>query len=417
MANVTSLKNKQQRQPLPRRIFDFYANVFRAQSLEFNMVLGITMLLMVFGLVMVLSASSIVAIRDNNNAFFIFGKQVLFAVIGFLALSLGSVMPVTFWRRMGFPIFLGSLFLQVLTFVPGIRISVNGNNSWIHVGAFSIQPAEFLKISMILLMSIYFERHQDGMYHDRHTVWKAFALPAAGMALVVFGKDLGTTLVIAMIAFALVWLFGAPGYAVRLPLTVAGIGVAIALLGGSVVGGSSRVGRISAWLSQSSDTANAYAWQSQHGIWALAAGHLTGVGLGMSKLKWSWIPEVDNDYIFAIIGEELGLLGALFTILLFLTLGYFLVRISLRSQSVLGRSVVMGVAVWITLQAMINIGVVLQWLPVLGVPLPLISSGGSSLIAGLAGIGICLSFERENHAILDGGRRVRVATERPVKRR
>ena len=417
MTNVTSLKNKQQRQPLPRRIFDFYANVFRAQSLEFNMVLGITMLLMVFGLVMVLSASSIVAIRDNNNAFFIFGKQVLFAVIGFLALSLGSVMPVTFWRRMGFPIFLGSLFLQVLTFVPGIRISVNGNNSWIHVGAFSIQPAEFLKISMILLMSIYFERHQDGMYHDRQTVWKAFALPAAGMALVVFGKDLGTTLVIAMIAFALVWLFGAPGYAVRLPLTVAGIGVAIALLGGSVVGGSSRVGRISAWLSQSSDTANAYAWQSQHGIWALAAGHLTGVGLGMSKLKWSWIPEVDNDYIFAIIGEELGLLGALFTILLFLTLGYFLVRISLRSQSVLGRSVVMGVAVWITLQAMINIGVVLQWLPVLGVPLPLISSGGSSLIAGLAGIGICLSFERENHAILDGGRRVRVATERPVKRR
>jgi len=417
MANVTSLKSRQQREPLPRRIVNFYANVFRAQSLEFNMVLGITMLLMIYGLVMVLSASSIVAIRDNNNAFSIFGKQVLFAAIGFIALSLASIMPVTFWRRMGFPIFVGALVLQVLTFIPGIRVSVNGNSSWIHVGSFTIQPAEFLKVAMILLMSIYFERHQDGMYHDRKTVWKAFALPAFGMALVVLGRDLGTTLVIAMIALALVWLFGAPGSSLRMPLVAAGLGVAVFVLGGSLVGGTSRVGRISAWLSQSSDTANAYAWQSQHGIWALAAGHLTGVGLGMSKLKWSWIPEVDNDYIFAIIGEELGLLGALFTILLFLTLGFFLVRISLRSQSVVGRSVVMGVAVWITLQAMINIAVVLQWLPVLGVPLPLISSGGSSLISGLAGIGLCLSFERENHAVLDGGRRVRVATEKPGRRR
>ena len=164
------------------------------------------------------------------------------------------------------------------------------------------------------------------------------------------------------------------------------------------VGSGSRVGRIMAWLNPSAPDPNDYNWQPIHGEYAIAAGGIFGSGLGESKMKWSWIPEVENDFIFAVIAEELGLIGALVVIALFVVLAFSLLHIMQRTQDFFSRTVVAAIMLWLVFQALINIAVVLRLLPVLGVPLPLISAGGSSLISALTAIGVVLAIERENHA-------------------
>ena len=402
-------KQREDKGPVGQRIVAFFSRAFRAQSFAFNQTFLVTLFLLVFGLVMVLSSSSIDAIKADNNAFTIFGHQIIFAVIGFIAMAAASLMPRNFWLVNSTRFFVIAMILQVLPLIPGIGVDVNGNRSWIRLFAgFTIQPSEFLKIAVIISLAEFMARRQDWMWNHKAYAWPALGRAAAAMILVMLGKDLGTTIVMAVIALVMVWVSGTPSQHMRVPLVLGGLGAFAALFIGT-----SRIGRIQEWISQSGDdSSNNYAWQSVHGIWALAAGQISGVGLGMSKLKWSWIPEVENDYIFAIIGEELGFLGAIMTIGMFVLLGFSLVRIALRSRDVFSRSVTLGVATWITLQAFINIAVVLRILPVLGVPLPLISSGGSSLIAGLAAVGICLSFERENFALEGSPRRPRPAVVR-----
>jgi cell division protein FtsW (lipid II flippase) len=170
------------------------------------------------------------------------------------------------------------------------------------------------------------------------------------------------------------------------------------------LGSSSRAGRILAWLNPNGPDPNGYNWQSEHGMWAIAAGGIFGQGLGSSKMKWSWIPEVENDFIFAIIAEEFGLIGALVVVALFVFLAISFIKIWQRTQDTFSRHVVSGIMIWIVFQALVNIAVVLRLLPVLGVPLPLISAGGSSLLSTLAAVGIVLAIERENHAQLSAGR-------------
>lgn len=412
MANVTQLRVKRSRQDLFQGFGNLVNRIFRSQSLEFKAVIAITTVLLVFGLVMVLSSSTIDSIKANgDNAYFIFLKQFGSGLIGFLALAFVSIIPTRIWSRFARTAFVGAILFQLTTFVPGLGTSVGGNRSWIRVAGLSMQPAEFLKIGLILFLADFFARNANRIDDQKNYTWTALGFAVAALVPVFGGSDMGTTIVMGIITMAMIWLSGVPGQHMRLPLVG---GLIVTFIG--LFGSTSRWPRIAAWLFQASDTSSPYAWQSQHGMWALAAGQFFGVGLGMSKLKWSWIPEVENDYIFAIIGEELGILGAVFTIGLFVALGYFLVRIALRCQSIFARSVTYGVAVWITLQAFINIAVVLQVLPVLGVPLPLISSGGTSLIAGLVAIGICLSFERENHAVL-GASPAKARASRPAKAR
>jgi cell division protein FtsW (lipid II flippase) len=174
------------------------------------------------------------------------------------------------------------------------------------------------------------------------------------------------------------------------------VGVAVAGVF-AALSSPSRMARINAWLNPDAASSDAFNWQYEHGTWALAAGGVFGVGLGNSKMKWSWIPEVENDFIFAVIGEELGFVGALVVIGLFALLISSLIGIMNRSESIFGRVLIVGVIVWIVSQAAVNIAVVLGVLPVLGVPLPLISAGGSSLIATLGAIGLVLAVEKDNH--------------------
>jgi len=369
----------------------------------FVLILSATMLLVVYGLIMVISASSIDSIKANNgNPTVISIKQILSAVVGFAGMTFVATRNVEFFTRNSLRFYVIATAMQVMVFLPGIGKSVNGNREWIKLGpgsGYTIQPSEFIKLALIVLLAIEFERYREWVEYPKQYMGRAGIYAAIPAGLIMVGNDLGTTIIIAIIVLVMLFLSGVPRGAFW--MTVGALAVAAI---GFILTGKSRMGRFAAWLDpNTSDTANNYAWQAQHGIWALANSHIIGVGLGQSSLKWSWIPEVENDYIFAIIGEELGLIFAAGTIILFLLLGYWIVQVGLRSSTLFGRWASFGVATWIVVQAMVNIAVVLKALPVLGVPLPLISAGGSSLMAGMMAIGLVLSIERRNHLELDGG--------------
>ena len=383
--------------------------IFRAQSIYFYQLLGITLFLVAFGLVMVLSASSIDSLRASNNSFAIFGKQAGFAVLGLVGLSLASLMPLRWWRGKAKFLYILTMFLQLAVLFVGTEI--NGNRNWINILGFSLQPSEFLKVAVVLHVSVFLAARARDL--DLLETWgRAGFMMLAAMVLVFFGKDLGTMIVMLIMFVGLLAFAGMPWKLLRL----VALGTVLLMPFALTAGSGSRVGRIMAWLNPNAPDPNGYNWQSEHGMWAVSAGGIFGVGLGESKMKWSWIPEVENDFIFAVISEELGLVGALVVVALFVALAFAFFRIWQRTSDDFSRYVVSGVMIWITMQALINIAVVLRLLPVLGVPLPLISAGGSSLIATLGAIGIVLAVERENHANPLAGRQGRMPQTRQLRR-
>ena len=366
----------------------FFDRAFKAQSIHFYRLLGVTLFLVAFGMVMVLSASSIDSLVANNNSLTIFLKQVGAAILGLILMSIASVMPLSVYQKYARVFFAITMFLQVLVLLVGK--SVNGNKNWLMIGPVGIQPSEFLKVSVIILLAWFVHTKQTEL-EITMTWYKALGIAAAAMVLVITGKDLGTVIIMMITFVGLLMLAGMPN---RLMVLIAS---GMVLLSPVLLTGS-RMGRIMAWLNPNGPDPLNYNWQAEHGMWALAAGRIFGSGLGESKMKWSWIPEVENDFIFAIVGEELGLIGALGVILLFVFLAFSLLRIMQRTQDEFSRLIVAGVLMWIVFQALVNIAVVLRLAPVLGVPLPLISSGGSSLLASLLALGVVLAIERDNNS-------------------
>jgi cell division protein FtsW len=299
-------------------------------------------------------------------------------------------MPPRFWKRWAWPALLIGGVLQLLVFVPNLGYSYGGNRNWLLIGDFSVQPSEFVKIALIVWVAWVLST-KAGMLDD----WKHVALPiapVAGVAIVfvLIGNDLGTAFIMLMIVLGCLYFAG-----VRLRFiftAVLGIAVVGALF---ALSSSSRSSRISSWfLGCTAADYSGYCWQPEHAKWALAAGGLFGKGLGNSVIKWNWLPHASSDYIFAIIGEELGLVGAVVVLALFVVLAVAFVRIIRSTTDTFARITTAGVMVWVIGQAFVNIAVVLGVLPVLGVPLPLISVGGSALISTLIGIGVVLSFAR-----------------------
>lgn len=352
------------------------------------------MFLVVFGLVMVLSSSSIEDGTGTGHDFFSsFTKQGLYALIGVPLMLIASRMPANFWKRWAWPAVLITLSLQLLVFVPGLGYGTLGNTNWIRIGGFTAQPSELIKLSLILWVSWIVARKKN-LLDD----WRHVALPIAPVALVaigmvLLGKDLGTAIILVAVVMGCLFYSG-----VR--LRIIGVAFAAVSAGGLIMTqvNTSRTGRIDAWMHGCSRPGDfqLYCWQTIHGWWGIASGGVFGSGLGESKVKWNWLPEADNDFIFAIIGEELGLIGAVLVLALFVILAVSFVRIIRSSNDPFERVVTSGVMIWLIGQAFVNIGVVLGFLPVLGVPLPLISAGGSSLIASLIAIGVVLSFARRS---------------------
>lgn len=347
--------------------------------------------LLLIGLVMVLSASSVASLTNNKSSYTVFVKQAQFAVVGVVAAVVASRMPVRFWRRLAVPLLLGSICLQLLVFTP-LGVDVNGNRNWLALGSGTrVQPSEFAKIALILYAATVLATKRRLLHRWRHAIIPVvFPAAAIVIGLVLKGHDLGTALIMIAILGGLLWAAGVSGKLFAL----AGGGVAVVVAGFVLLSGN-RMSRIDQWLSC---TDVQQCWQSMHGQFALADGGLSGLGLGASREKWLWLPEPHNDFIFAIIGEELGIGGTLMVLGLFALLGLACYRIVMRTDDPFVRVATAGVMVWLLVQAMINIGAVIGLLPVIGVPLPLVSSGGSALVTTLATLGMVASFARNEPA-------------------
>jgi cell division protein FtsW len=352
------------------------------------------------GLVMVLSASNVVSIKATGDAFAEFRSQVFFAILGLFAMVFISKRQVSTIQNYAMGFFALSLGAQVLIWIPGVGVTVGGNTNWLSIFGFSIQPSEFLKLGVILALATWLAPNLNNLWDWRSSVKPLvlFGFLPAGVVLLSSG-DLGTAAVMVVFILVLAFLIGVPMQFIGMFF---GAG-AFALLLASVIS-PNRMRRIYAFFDQSS-AADDTNWQITHGTWALASGGLFGTGLGDSKMKWGWIPAVENDCIFTIIGEEVGLIGAIIVVILFFMLARYIRQVSLNSTSDFGSIAVTGIMLWITLQAFINIAVVLNLFPVIGVPLPLFSKGGSSMLAVLMALGVVLAVERDQAQPRRVGRR------------
>ena len=363
---------------------------FRGESKPFFFLLGLTLLLVIFGLVMVASASSVDSLRQTNSAYNVFGRQAIYAGIGLVFMLIVSRVPVSWIRTLAPAALFTTLGLQLLTVIFGEDI--NGNRNWLAIGPITLQPSEFLKIGLILATAAIIANNYQ--HRENFKTWIApMMFLGVSLGLVAgFGRDVGTGIVIAVLG---VGMFALAGMRWSQLLSVVALGSLLGII--AIMSSASRSARFQAWLFPDSADPMGVRWQYEHGTWALAAGGLFGTGLGKSKLKWSWIPEVENDFIFAIIGEELGMIGAFGVVALFVALAVTFMVMIHRNNDPFQMLVIGGVMTWIVMQALINISVVLGALPVLGVPLPLISAGGSSLIATLGSIGVVLAIERSRY--------------------
>lgn len=351
---------------------------------------AITFLLVGFGLIMVLSSSSITSYLDDQGFFGGFWRQTAFALIGIPLVLIAGAMPISFWKRWAWVLLGLGILLQLLVFTP-LGVEVYGNRNWIQIGSVGAQPSEPLKLALIVWIGAVLLRKEPLLGQMRHELVPVI-VPGAllVLGLVLLGRDLGTTMIMAALVIGAMY-FGGVSWK---SLGVIALGGALAVIF-FVVTSPNRMQRIFGHAGGNADDYSGLGWQPLHGLWALAGGGLFGVGLGGSKAKWSWLPAADNDYIFAIIGEELGLIGAILVIAMFVALAAVMLRVIARARDRFGKAVVGGILVWIVGQAFVNIGVVIGILPVLGVPLPLISAGGTALIACLMAIGVVISVARD----------------------
>ncbi|MEY5023781.1 MAG: hypothetical protein RL569_694 [Actinomycetota bacterium] len=368
-----------------------------AQSRQFFSLLALTLATVAIGLTMVASASAVDAFKETSNAAAIFLKQGGYALIGLTFMLIISNLSMDIMRRFAMLGLFVTMGAQAATVLIGQEI--NGNRNWLSFGAFGVQPSEFLKLGLIVALSLQLSQ-LTGYPEDDDPIWRRvwlFSAVSVGM-VAVLSKDMGSGIIMVVLLLGLYLIAGIKTSHI-MTIIIAGLAAAVFL----VTSSASRRVRFDAWLNPEAADPMGVNWQFEKGTWALASGGVFGTGLGRSKLKWSWIPEVENDFIFAIIGEELGLIGALLVVALFLALGLVMFNIARLQTDPFNRNLVVGVMFWIVIQAFINMGVVVGLFPVLGVTLPLISAGGSSLIASLMAIGVVLAVERDRAANL--GRR------------
>lgn len=396
-----SNKSVASREGIRNSLFSLRASFFQNETKEFVSLVRLILFMVVFGLVVVLSASNVNSIIATGNPFVAALVQVAWAFLGLTMMFIISKLTIEQIENYGRIFFIGSFVLQLLVIVPGIGRASGGNTNWIGIGQFGFQPSEFLKLGLIIYLATLIASRIE-LLDD----WKSVGQPVLVVTLLVvgaifgIGRDLGTSAVILLMVVGIMFLIGLPWRHLAKFFIAMGL---IFVIGAALA--PSRVLRILNFVSQGAGDPEGLSWQQRHGSWALASGGIFGTGLGGSKLSWGWIPEIENDFIFASIGEEWGFIGALVVLGLFFMLFVKLRRMAQNSSDVFVSVVITGVMLWVTIQALINIAVVLHLFPVLGVPLPLISKGGSSLVAILMALGIVLAFERTRVAVRKKSRR------------
>ncbi len=361
--------------------------------------------LLLLGLVMSFSASFVRSTVETGDPFGIFRRQLGWALVGLVPLLLLARSDPQQWRRFATPLLLLALSLSALVLVPSIGLEAYGARRWLAVGPVTLQPSELLKLAVPLylahLLARRWRRVRGGDLH-------ALLMPALPLLVLVAGlviaePDLETSALLVAIGGLVLFTAGLP---TRL-LVLGGVGLgAFAVVAITQV--EFRVGRIAAWLDPMADPSN-LGYQSVQGFLALGSGGWLGTGLGQGRGKWLYLPNADTDFIFAIIGEELGLVGALATLLLYAALAVGGVRTARLAVDPFGRLLAVGITGWLLMQATMNIGSVVGLLPVTGVTLPLVSVGGSSLVVTMAGVGALLAIARTTRQPL-------AAAEEPARR-
>jgi len=356
---------------------------------SYQLVLGVSAMLLALGMVMVLSASSVLSYTAYGSSYFIFGKQAVWLLVALPFAYIASRLPISALRLFAYPLLIGAIVLIGLTYVPGLGIEVNGNRNWLTLGGpLQIQPSEVAKLAIVVWVADLYARKEKLLGDWKHLLIPMLPVTLLVTMMVVGQRDLGTALVMFALILGMLWVANAP---FKL------FGGAFLALGGLIAfltaADEGRVRRLSGFMDPFSDYSDG-GWQAAHGLMGLASGGFWGVGLGASRQKWGTLPEAHTDFIFAVVGEELGLIGTLVVLALFVLLAYAGLRIAQRTRDPFVRFAAAGITVWLLSQTVINIGMVLGLLPVIGITLPLISYGGSALLPTVVALGLLVSFAR-----------------------
>ncbi len=355
---------------------------------SYYLLLGASTLLLTIGLMMVLSASSVYSYTTHGgNSYYIFQRQLTWVVLALPIAFLVSRMPHRVIRWFAWPAVLAALVTLGLT-RTSLGIEVGGNTNWLAVGPLRLQPSELAKLAVILWCADLYARKDRLLGDWRHVLLPMLPVTGMVLALVLLGGDLGTALVLFAIVLGMLWVVGAPARLFVLGLTTVGV-LALWLATTS----QERLERLTNFADPFKDYQGA-GWQPAHGLFAMSSGGLFGKGISASQQKWGNLPAAHTDFIYAVLGEELGLVGTLLVLALFLTLAYAGFRVAMRTEDPFIRYMSAGITIWLTVQMMINVGMVLALLPVIGIPMPLVSYGGSALLPSLVALGLLVSFAR-----------------------
>jgi cell division protein FtsW len=356
---------------------------------SYYLVLGCTLLLLALGLVIVLSASTAYQLLQGGSVYATFEKQVLGAIGGLAVMWLMAKAPVRLFRALAYPLLAASVLGLVLVLLVGPKVA--GVERWINVAGFQVQPSEFAKLALVLWGADLLARKEKlrQLTDSRQLLIPLLPGLAVLALLVMAGDDLGTTFLLVLIFLALLWVIGTPA---RLLAGMLGLMAFVILV--LIVVQPWRLARITGFLGQSSANCSDACYQLREGKYALGSGGWFGVGLGASKAKWGWVPNSPSDFIFAILGEELGLLGTLCVVTLYAGIAFAGLRIARRVTDTFSRLAAGSITLWIIAQALVNIGAVLGVLPITGVPLPLVSAGVSSLVVTMTALGMLMAFAR-----------------------
>jgi cell division protein FtsW len=355
---------------------------------QFYVVAGVMVLLTMIGLVMVLSASSVAAVNNGRSSWAYFEKQLIWAGLGLLAMFLFMRVPYRVWRKL-VPLILGvSFLLMIATLIPGIGREVNGARAWIDLGSFGFQPSEVMKLALLLYTADLLARRHDEMHDTTRTLKPVLSVLALAAVLVLVQHDLGSGIVMAAVVLAVLFFAGMP-----LKPLVGSTALMASFAGIFMFATPYRRARWGAFLHlvQQRDHQGYQVYQSLVGI---ASGGLTGAGIGAGKSKWGFLPLAHSDFIFAIIGEELGLFGVAVVCGLFVALGYAGVHVALHAKDRFAMLLAGGITAWLLVQALINILGVLGMMPLTGLTLPFVSFGGTSLLITMSAAGLLLNVAR-----------------------
>ena len=372
-------------------------SLFSQPSSAYYLILGSVSILTALGLVMVLSASSVTSLNESGNSFAVVLRQGIFLALAIPLAWLSMHLKESLWIPIARTSLVVSAGLLILPQIPGIGKTIGGNTNWIGIGSFTLQPSEFAKVGMIIWCAMRLRIHDQRASEGKFS--SPISLIAPGVALLLFlvllGKDLGTAVVFAAIVAGILFISGLPIRTFALFGLLLGIPFLILILNSS-----NRLNRFAAFFDPFSvENYKGVGWQQAHSIMGLASGGALGTGLGSSKQKWGNLPEAHTDFIFSVIGEELGLLGTLAVLILFAILILGIFRVALRASNSYERYACAGIGCWFAIQVLLNIGTVISVLPVVGVTLPFISYGGSSLVASFISIGFVLGVLRRDPVI------------------